>query len=290
MTKAIVKTKENLAIFGEKEIRRVWDEKEGKWYFSVIDVIEVLTNQRDHQRARNYWKVLKSRLLAEGNKTVTNCNRLKLLAEDGRYRFTDVANTETILRLIQSIPSPKAEPFKLWLAQVGSERIAEIENPELAMDRMKKLYEQKGYPKVWIEQRERGITTRHSLTDEWRARGAAARDYAILTNEIYKSGFGLTAKEYKNVKNLHPSKNLRDSMTNIELALTNLGEATATEFHQKNNSQGIKKLKKDTQKAGGVLKKAKDEIEKELQRPVVTKANFLDLTEPEKTQKIRFKE
>ena len=158
----------------------------------------------------------------------------------GGYQKINCADTEGILRIIQSIPSPKAEPFKRWLAKVGSERIEEINNPELAMDRMKQIYEKKGYSKSWIEQRERGITTRHNLTDEWKERGAnIGKDYAILTNEIYKSGFGLTAKEYKNIKGIHESQNLRDSMTNIELALTNLGEATAVEFHRKNNSQGI---------------------------------------------------
>lgn len=170
----------------------------------------------------------------------------------------------------------KREPFKRWLAKVGSERIEEINNPELAMDRMKKIYEQKGYSKSWIEQRERGITTRHNLTDEWKERGAEiVKDYAILTNEIYKSGFGLTAKEYKNIKGLHDSQNLRDSMTNIELALTNLGEATAVEFHRENNSNGLNQLKSDMNKAGNVLNKAKQEIEKELKRSIVTSQNYI---------------
>lgn len=164
---------------------------------------------------------------------------------NGGKQKINCADTEGILRIVQSIPSSKAEPFKRWLARVGSERIDEINNPELAMDRMKQLYEKKGYSKNWIEQRERGIITRHNLTDEWKERGAqVGRDYAILTNEIYKSGFGFSAKEYKSIKGIHESKNLRDSMSNIELALTNLGEATVVEFHQKNNSQGLKELKK----------------------------------------------
>lgn len=193
-----------------------------------------------------------------------------------------MSDTEGILRIIQSIPSHKAEPFKRWLARVGSERIEEINNPELAMDRMKQIYEKKGYSKSWIEQRERGITTRHNLTDEWKERGAQiGKDYAILTNEIYKSGFGYSAKEYKNIKGLHESKNLRDSMSNIELALTNLGEATVVEFHKKNNSQGLKELKNDMNKAGKVLNKAKHEIENELERSVVTSQNYIELTQKE---------
>ena len=168
-----------------------------------------------------------------------------MMAIDGKKRKIQMSDTEGILRIIQSIPSPKAEPFKRWLAKVGSERSEEINNPELAMDRMKQIYEKKGYSKSWIEQRERGIITRHNLTDEWKERGAkVGRDYAILTNEIYKTGFGIDAKEYKSIKGLHESQNLRDSMTNIELALTNLGEAPAVEFHKNNNSQGVKQLKK----------------------------------------------
>lgn len=190
-----------------------------------------------------------------------------------------MADTEGILRIIQSIPSSKAESFKRWLAKVGSERIEEINNPELAMDRMKQIYEKKGYSKSWIEQRERGITTRHSLTDEWKNRGVSiGKDYAILTNEIYKSGFGLSAKEYKNIKGLHDSQNLRDSMTNIELALTNLGEATAVEFHRKNNSNGLNQLKLDMNKTGNVLSKAKQEIENELESSIVTSQNYIELT------------
>ena len=203
-----------------------------------------------------------------------------MTANDGKKRKIQMADTEGILRIIQSIPSSKAEPFKRWLAKVGSERIEEINNPELAMDRMKQIYEKKGYSKSWIEQRERSITTRHNLTDEWKERGAkVGKDYAILTNEIYKSGFGIDAKEYKNIKGLHESQNLRDSMTNIELALTNLGEATAVEFHRKNNSQGINRLKEDVNKAGNVLNKAKTEIENELGKSIVTSQNYIELTD-----------
>lgn len=203
---------------------------------------------------------------------------LKMKTNGGAQKI-NCADTEGILRIIQSIPSKKAEPFKRWLAKVGKERIDEINNPELAMDRMKRLYEQKGYSKAWIEQRKRGITTRHNLVDEWKERGASnSLDYAILTNEIYKSGFGLTAKEYKKVKKIHESRNLRDSMTNIELALTNLAEASAVEIHKSTESTSMNDLKKDANDAGKVMKKAKDELEDKIKRPVVSSDNHLDLT------------
>ena len=265
-----------LALFEEKQIRKTW--KEDKWYFSVIDVIYALT---DSNNPRRYWSDLKIKLKNEGYnyELYEIIVQLKLQSSDGKKYSTDCADTEGILRIIQSIPSPKAEPFKRWLAKVGSERIEEINNPELAMDRMKQIYEKKGYSKSWIEQRERGITTRHNLTDEWKERGVEnKKDYAVLTNEIYKSGFGLTAKEYKEVKGLHESQNLRDSMTNIELALTNLGEAAAVEIHKKNNSQGLDNLKDDMNKAGKVLNKAKEQLENELERPLVTSENYIDLT------------
>lgn len=264
-----------LALFEEKEIRKTW--QDNKWYFSVIDVVYVLT---DSVNPRDYWYKLKTRVNEEEQiELSTICRRLKLVAPDGKNRLTDCSDTKGILRIIQSIPSPKAEPFKKWLAKVGSERIEEINNPELAMDRMKQIYERKGYSKSWIEQRERGISTRHNLTDEWKNRGAQnGRDYAILTNEIYKSGFGLEAKEYKNVKRLHESQNLRDSMTNIELALTNLGEATAVEIHKKNDSQGMGQLKEDMNNAGSVIKLAKNEIESKLERSIVSSENYIELT------------
>ncbi len=266
-----------LALFEEKEIRKTW--KENKWYFSIVDVVYALTDSND---PKQYIKKLKSREYELRNNWGTICTLLEMPTKDGKIRKIQMSDTKGILRIIQSIPSHKAEPFKRWLARVGSERIEEINNPELAMDRMKQIYEKKGYSKSWIEQRERGITTRHNLTDEWKERGAQiGKDYAILTNEIYKSGFGYSAKEYKNIKGLHESKNLRDSMSNIELALTNLGEATAVEFHKKNNSQGLKELKNDMNKAGKVLNKAKHEIENELERSVVTPKNYIELTQKE---------
>ncbi len=267
----------NLALFEEKEIRRTY--QEGKWYFSVVDVVFALTGSKNPRR---YWSDLKIKLSDEGYdiQLYDFIVQLKLESTDGKKYKTDCADTEGILRIIQSIPSPKAEPFKRWLAKVGSERIEEIQNPELAMDRMKELYEKKGYSKSWINMRERGIATRHNLTDEWKERDISKGiEYAILTNEIYKSGFGVTAKEYKDIKGLHDSQNLRDSMTNIELALTNLGEATAVEFHKKNDSKGLKELKNDMSEAGNVINSAKKEIERKLERPIVTSDNYIELTE-----------
>lgn len=263
-----------LALFEEKQIRKTW--KENKWYFSIEDVVYALTDSKD---PKQYINKLRHRDEELGKGWVQIVHTLKMDTKGGKQNI-NCADTEGILRIIQSIPSPKAEPFKRWLAKVGSERIDEINNPELAMDRMKLIYEKKGYSKSWIEQRERGITTRHNLTDEWRLRGVnSGKDYAILTNEIYQSGFGVSAKEYKEIKGLHESRNLRDSMTNLELALTNLGEATAVEFHKNNNSIGLNELQQDMNKAGKVLNKAKTEIENELNRPVVTSQNYIDLTE-----------
>jgi len=256
-----------LALFEGKEIRKIW--RDEKWYFSIIDIVYSLTGSLN---PRDYWYKLKTRVNEEEQiELSTICRRLKLIANDGKKRFTDCSDTEGVLRIIQSIPSPKAEPFKRWLAKVGSERIEEINNPELAMDRMKNLYEKKGYSKSWIEQREKGISARHNLADEWKERGANLhKDYAILTNEIYKSGFGFSAKEYKNIKGIHESQNLRDSMTNIELAFTNLGEVAAVEIHKNNNSNGLYQLKNDMNKTGNVLNKAKKELENELKRNIVT--------------------
>lgn len=264
----------NLALFEEKEIRRTY--QEGKWYFSVVDVVFALTNSKD---PKQYINKLRKRDETLNKGWVQIVHPLKLDTNGGKQSI-NCADTEGILRIIQSIPSPKAEPFKRWLAKVGSERIEEIQNPELAMDRMKELYEKKGYSKSWINMRERGIATRHNLTDEWKERGISKGiEYAILTNEIYKSGFGVTAKEYKDIKGLHESENLRDSMTNIELALTNLGEATAVEFHKKNDSKDLNELKNDMSEAGNVISSAKKEIERKLERPIVTSDNYIELTE-----------
>ncbi len=266
--------KENLALFEEKEIRKTYID--GKWFFSIVDVIDVLTNSND---PKQYLKKLKVRDIELQNNWGTICTLLKMKALDGKIRKIQMSDTEGILRIIQSIPSTKAEPFKRWLSKVGSERIAEINDPELAVRRMRDLYAKKGYSKSWIAQRERGIATRNNLTDEWCERGArVAVDYAILTNEIYKSGFGITASEYKDIKQIHESQNLRDSMTNIELALTNLGEAAAVEIHNKNDSIGMENLKTDVNKAGTIMNKARTELELELERSVISSENYIDLT------------
>jgi len=217
-----------IILFEEKQVRRAWSKDEEKWYFAIADVIAVLTGSPNPQV---YWRVMKKRLIEEGNQTVTNCNALKMTAADGKQRLTDVTDTEQLLRLIQSIPSPKAEPFKLWLARVGYERLEEIENPELAARRMREIYQQKGYSEEWIEKRLRGIAVRDELTDEWKKRGVKEqRDFAILTAEIRKATFGMTPAEYKDFKALaNPKDNLRDHMTDLELIFTMLGEASTTE-------------------------------------------------------------
>lgn len=267
--------KNNLSLFEEKEIRRIWEN--GRWYFSVVDVVYALTESRN---PRDYWYKLKKRTKEEDKVELsTICRQLKLLTSDGKKYQTDCADTEGILRIIQSIPSPKAEPFKRWLARVGRERIDEINNPELAIVRMRETYKKKGYSVAWINMRERGIIIRNNLTDEWKNRGVEKRrDYAILTNEIYSTGFGISAKEYRKIKNTDDHKNLRDSMTNLELALTNLGETTAVELHKKNDSLGVVELKEDVGDAGEVISIAKREIEDKLEHPVVSSANYLDLT------------
>ena len=267
--------KNNLSLFEEQEIRRIWEN--GRWYFSVVDVVYALTESRN---PRDYWYKLKKRTKEEDKVELsTICRQLKLLTSDGKKYQTDCADTEGILRIIQSISSPKAEPFKRWLARVGRERIDEINNPELAIVRMRETYKKKGYSVAWINMRERGIIIRNNLTDEWKNIGVEKRrDYAILTNEIYSTGFGISAKEYRKIKNIDDHKNLRDSMTNLELALTNLGETTAVELHKKNDSLGVVELKEDVGDAGEVISIAKREIEDKLEHPVVSSANYLDLT------------
>ena len=262
-------------LFEGQPIRSVWDEKEKKWWFAVVDVIKILTDAKD---PKDYIKKMKKRD-PELNKGWGQIVPPLLVNTVGGKQRVGCADTKGVLRIIQSIPSKKAEPFKRWLAKVGSERIKEIENPELAMKRMREIYKQKGYPNAWIEQRERGIATRQRLTSEWDKRGASRRqDYAILTNEIYEAGFGLKAEEYKDFKGLTRKQKLRDSMTNMELALTNLGEATAAELHQKNDSYGIHELKLDAKNAGRVTKTAREEAEKMLDAPIVTNKNYLDIS------------
>jgi len=279
--------KENkLQLFQDQSIRTHWDEDKEKWYFSIVDVVAVLTEQKDFQGARNYWKVLKLRLLKEGNETVTNCNRLKMLAKDGKMRMTDVAETEQLLRLIQSIPSPKAEPFKLWLAKVGYERIEESEDPELAFDRAMETYLAKGYSKEWINQRIKSIEVRKELTDEWNERGMKrGLEYAILTNELTKAWAGKDVKEYKKFKGLK-KESLRDNMSNLELVLNMLAEVSTTEISKVKQQKGIEKNKSIARKGGKVAKKARLEIEKQTGKPIVTTKNAKTLLDKSDNKEI----
>jgi hypothetical protein len=262
--------KEAIKLFEQKQVRSVWDDTHEKWYFSVVDVISILTDQETHQGARNYWKVLKSRLLKEGNETVTNCNRLKLEAQDGKMRMTDVADTEELFRLIQSVPSKKAEPFKLWLAKVGRERIDEIEDPELGFDRLMETYLKKGYSKQWINQRLKSIEVRKELTDEWENRGVKkGSEYAILTDEITKAWSGLSVKNYKNFKGLKKD-NLRDNMSNLELVLNMLAEATTTEISKEKKPKNFMENKKIAKQGGTIAGNTRREIEEKTGKKVVS--------------------
>ena len=275
----------NIKLFEEKKVRSIFNEQEEKWYFSIVDVVMVLTESPNPQV---YWRVLKKRLLAEGNQTVTNCNALKMLAADGKMRMTDVADTEQLLRLIQSIPSPKAEPFKQWLAQVGAERIAEIENPELAQARIRSTYKAKGYSDEWIEKRIRGILVRDELTNEWKQRGVKeGKDYAILTAEISKATFGIVPSEYKTLKGLtKTSENLRDHMTDLELIFTMLGEASTTEIAKNKNAVGFVENHKAAKAGGNVAGNARKDLEKKSGKKIVSKENFKELTENSMNKKL----
>lgn len=264
-----------IVIFNEKTIRRVWHNDE--WFFSVVDIISALT---ESENPRRYWSDLKRQLFEkEGfNELYEKIVQLKLLASDGKMRETDVANTETMLRIIQSIPSPKAEPFKRWLAKVGYERVQEIENPEVAQERMKQLYEQKGYPQDWIDKRLRGIAIRQNLTNEWKERGITAQsDYAILTSEISKATFGMTPAEYKSFKNLpvQSKDNLRDHMTDLELIFTMLGEKVTTEISKKEKPVGMLKNKRVAKRGGKTAAIARKATEKELGESIVSRKNYL---------------
>ncbi|MBI1935919.1 Bro-N domain-containing protein [Candidatus Woesearchaeota archaeon] len=276
--------KNALVVFQGKRIRRVWHNNE--WYFSVIDVIAVLTEQEEFQTARKYWNKLGQRLRDEGSEVVTNCHRLKLQAEDGKLRETDCANVKSIFRIIQSVPSPRAEPFKQWLAQVGYERVQEIENPELAQERMKQLYEQKGYSKSWIDKRLRGIAVRQDLTDEWKKRGIESQqDFSILTAEISKASFGMTPLEYKKFKGLK-DENLRDHMTDLELIFTMLGEASTSEIERVNNPSNFIQHKKASREGGKVAKTARLKLESKTKRKIINKENYLDAPEKEKRKRL----
>ncbi|MEA3450972.1 MAG: Bro-N domain-containing protein [Bacteroidota bacterium] len=262
--------KNKIKIFEQKQVRTHWDEENEKWYFSIVDVVGILTKSVN---PNNYWKVLKSRLKKEGSELVTNCNQLKMQSSDGKFYKTDVADTEQLLRLIQSIPSPKAEPFKLWLAKVGNERIEETEDPELAFERAMETYLKKGYSKEWINQRLKSIEVRKELTDEWDTRGVKkGLEYAILTNEITEAWSGFDVKNYKKFKKLK-KENLRDNMTNLELVLNMLAEATTTEISKEKKPETFEQNKIIANQGGTIAGNTRKEIEEKTGKKVIISAN-----------------
>jgi len=271
-------TKDTVKIFEGREVRSVWDSDADKWYISIIDVIEILT---ESPNPRNYWKVLKHRLISEGNETVTNCNQLKLSAADGKMRFTDVADAEQLFRLIQSIPSPKAEPFKMWLAQLGRERLEEIDDPEQGIDRLLEYYHRKGYSKAWINQRLKSIEVRKELVEEWDRRGVKkGQEYAALTDIITQGWAGMTTKQYKQFKGLK-TESLRDNMTNLELVLSMLAEASTTEISQKEQPDTLEESKRIAHRGGKVARVARKELETQTGQKVVSPLNAKNTLEIE---------
>ncbi|MDQ7022161.1 MAG: Bro-N domain-containing protein [Candidatus Gracilibacteria bacterium] len=266
-----------LAIFQEKEIRRIWDSEKGDWYFSVIDIVGVLTEQEDYKKAKSYWTTLKNRLKKEGSQVVTDCDHLKMKALDGKMRKTDVLDTKGILRLIQSIPSKKAEPFKMWLAKVGDERINEIYDPELAIERAISTYRKKGYSEDWIQQRLKSIDIRKELTGEWKERGIKEGvEYAILTNEILKGWSGMTTGEYKNLKGLK-KESLKDNMSNLELVFNMLGEVSTTEIMKTRDVKGFKEVKEASKQGGTISGNARKELEQKTNKKVISDKNNLEV-------------
>ncbi|MBR2855694.1 phage antirepressor protein [Candidatus Saccharibacteria bacterium] len=270
-------TEDKLQVYNNQPIRTVWDEEKEEWLFSVVDVVSVLTEQSDYRAATKYWNKTKTRLLEEGSQLSTNCRQLKMTAKDGKKRMTDVATVKELLRLIQSIPSKKAEPFKLWLAKVGAERIEETIDPEQAIDRALETYLKKGYSEEWVHQRLLSIRVRNELTEEWGKRGMKKGiEYAILTDEISKAWSGMTTREYKNHKGLK-KENLRDNMTDLELVLTMLSEATTTEISKIEQPQGLKANKDVAKRGGTIAGNARKEIEVQTGQPVITKQNRQNL-------------
>jgi len=270
--------KQAIQLFEERKVRTAWDDQEEKWYFSIVDVCAVLT---DSPNPRNYWKVLKHRLLKEGNQTVTNCNQLKLRAEDGRMRLTDVADTEQLFRIIQSIPSPKAEPFKQWMAQVASQRIDQMQDPELSIDQAIVDYKRLGYSDAWINQRIKSIEVRKELTDEWKRTGVQeGLEYASLTDIITREWSGFSTKQYKQFKGLK-KENLRDNMTNLEIALNILAEASATELSKQRDPKGFNAQKKVAKDGGSVAKAARNQLESKLGHSIISPAKASDYLLPE---------
>ncbi len=268
-----IENMEELEFFFDDTVRKVWHKQEEEWYFSIVDVCQVLT---DSTNPKNYWNMLKIRLKKEGSETYTNCVRLRLKAADGKMRLTDCANTAQLLRIIQSIPSKKAEPFKLWLAEVGKERLDEMADPELAFERMIRMYRAKGYSEKWIEQRLHAIDVRKALTDEWHRSGIQeGKQYAALTNILTKSWSGKTVKEYKEYKSLH-KENLRDNMTNVELALNQLAEISATLISQAKNPNGYNQTKQVVHEGGSIAGNARKELEKQIGHSVISPLNASD--------------
>jgi len=278
----------SIQLFDSKRIRTQWDAEKEKWYFSVVDIVEVLTGSADYQTARKYWNKLKQRLREEGNESVTNCHQLKLPAADGKFYKTDVADQVGMFRLIQSIPSPKAEPIKRWIAQVASERIDEMQDPELAIERGYEYYRRKGYGEKWIEQRMQGKATRKELTDEWKRCGVKDSQYATLTDIITKEWSGFTTREYKDYKGLK-KENLRDHMTNLETAINTLAEAFTTELSKKNNPTSFMENKNVAKAGGKVAKQTRDNMEAQLGRSIVTRNNAKGLPGPEEQDAIETK-
>ena len=268
---------DKIQLFEDKRIRTAWDEEKGEWFFSIVDVVGILT---DSPNPNNYWKVLKKRLKDEGNESVTNCNRLKLKSpKDGKRYLTDVADTEQLLRIIQSIPSPKAEPFKMWLAQVGQERIEETIDPELTIERALETYQRKGYSREWINQRLQAIQVRKELTDEWDARGVQQGiEYAILTDEISRAWSGMTTRQYKRLKGLK-KENLRDNMTTLELVLNMLAEATTTELSKEHQPETFEENKEIARRGGRIAGETRKSIEADTGKPVITSQNAAQLNQ-----------
>ena len=268
---------DNIQLFEDQPIRTAWVEDEEEWYFSIVDVVGVLTEQIDYQKSRKYWNKLKQRLNEEGSQLVTNCHQLKMTAQDGKKRLTDVANTEQLLRIIQSVPSKKAEPFKVWLAQVGRERIEETIDPELTIERALETYARLGYDADWINQRLQTIRARKELTDQWKSHGVEqGKEYAILTDEVTRAWAGMSTRQYKKLKGLK-KENLRDNMSTLELALNMLAEATTTELTKSENPYGLEENQLVARKGGRVAGNARREIEKETGKSVITSQNAKQL-------------
>ena len=268
--------KEAIKLFEERKVRTIWDDTHEKWYFSIVDVVAILADSKDFLTARKYWNKLKERLKKEGNETVSNCHQLKLEAADGKMRLTDVADTEQLFRLIQSIPSPKAEPFKQWMAEVASTRIDQLQDPELSIEQAIADYRRLGYSEAWINQRIKSIEVRKELTDEWKRTGVKEGvEYATLTDIITQQWSGFTTKEYKQYKGLK-KENLRDNMTNLEMAFNILAEASATELSKQHDPQGVEEQKKVAKEGGSVAKVARKQLEAQLGRSIISSTKAKD--------------